>query len=301
MKYNPPFGEADPDASYRDRSTGAPGSRVPRKAVEHTQREIVAAIVGAGLTPSDSDLTQLLQAIDARIAALTGGGPTGGYALVSTIRSNMPIYPEVLTSDGKIPCVSPGIGQFRVPAGYSFLHRGYHPVTTVQSDFATVANKTYHCFWDPTNGVQFKDLADSGYNPGAAAETSTIFDSAFDRMLICRVQTDPSNVLTITNLVNKDRIKVEEEVGFLASSYTWQENTYPSGITSGSTRNLNLARRPIAFLTGANDLPFNNNAGGTIMECNMGVRVLSRYQVLPYFQVTGSLPVNGLVAYAAIA
>ncbi|MEJ1928848.1 hypothetical protein WDZ92_01055 [Nostoc sp. NIES-2111] len=239
MRYIQPYGEADQNASYRDAATGAPGSRVPAKAVEHPMREIDAAIVGAGLTPSEGDLTQLLQAIDARIAALTGGGPTGGYALVSTIRSNMPIHPEVLTSDGKIPCISPGIGQFRVPAGYNFLHRGYHPVTTVQLDFATAANKTYHCFWDPTNGVQFKDLADSSYNPGAVAETSVIFDSNFDRMLICRVQTDPSNVLTITNLVNRARI-IEEYFNDGAMTSLSGAN----GANRTAVFPLNLARTP---------------------------------------------------------
>jgi hypothetical protein len=270
MRYIQPFGEANPNASYRDRTTGAPGSRVPAKAIEHPMREIDAAIMGAGLTPNEADLTQLLQAIDARIAALTGGGPTGGYALVSTIRSNMPIYPEVLTSDGKIPCVSPGVGQFRVPAGYSFLHRGYHPVTTVESNFATSANKTYHCFWDPDDGVQFEDLAGSGYNPGAAVETSTIFDSNFDRMLICRVTTDAGNVLTITNLVNKDRISFTGDL---------QINSTNRNIGTWETDNTKVAVNAARKLNAATLYTIAIQDGSPSDEVDTGVVSLSRYQI----------------------
>lgn len=208
MKYVQPFGEADPNAPYKDRnsSAGEPGSRVPAKAIENPQREIQEVILQAGLTPSSENVTQLYEAIMTLIAQITGEGENPLNDLLTLLRSKMLHYPEILTSDGKIPCISPSTGNFRVPLGYTFRHRGVFDVTTVQSDFATAANKTYHCFWDPTNGVQFKDLADSSYNPGAVAETSAIFESTYDRMLICRVTTDASNVLTITNLVNKDRL-----------------------------------------------------------------------------------------------
>lgn len=65
MKYNAPTGSSDPNAPYvgRNLTTGQQGSRVPPAAAEHPQREIVAVIEAAGLTPSPADLTQLLQAM----------------------------------------------------------------------------------------------------------------------------------------------------------------------------------------------------------------------------------------------
>ena len=64
MKYNAPPGSLDPDAPF---SNGLPGlqkgSPIPAEAVEYTQREIVAAIAAAGLTPDNNDLTQLWQAM----------------------------------------------------------------------------------------------------------------------------------------------------------------------------------------------------------------------------------------------
>ncbi len=65
MKYNPPYGSTDPDASYvqGDEGAGILGSLTPKEAFEHPQREIVHVIEEAGLTPSASNLTQLYTAI----------------------------------------------------------------------------------------------------------------------------------------------------------------------------------------------------------------------------------------------
>lgn len=65
MLYNPPSGATGPDDSYvgKDVAAGKQGSKVPRAAVENTQREIVNAITASGQTPSNGVLTQLWQAI----------------------------------------------------------------------------------------------------------------------------------------------------------------------------------------------------------------------------------------------
>jgi len=65
MKYQQPLGAADPNESYVDgnASTGTEGSAVPAASIEHTMREIVAVITASGLTPSDSNLSQLNEAI----------------------------------------------------------------------------------------------------------------------------------------------------------------------------------------------------------------------------------------------
>lgn len=82
MLYNPPTGSVDPNASYvgKDVVAGTQGSKVPKMAVEATQREIVNAERAAGLTPTNSDLTQLLQAISRGIFI----GNLGGSANAQT-------------------------------------------------------------------------------------------------------------------------------------------------------------------------------------------------------------------------
>jgi hypothetical protein len=80
MKYVQPLGEAA-DASYVDgnRSAGTKGSLVPAAAVENPQREIDHVISFFGLTPANTDLQQLRKAIEAAIAAATGGGDTSQF------------------------------------------------------------------------------------------------------------------------------------------------------------------------------------------------------------------------------
>lgn len=65
MKYQAPFGAADPDDSYVDKNVpgAVSGSKVPAKAIEHPQRELDHLIAWAGLTPSDSDLEQVRKAL----------------------------------------------------------------------------------------------------------------------------------------------------------------------------------------------------------------------------------------------
>lgn len=108
MKYNQPHNETDPNASYKDFNldTGEAGSIPPAIAIEAPQREIVAAITAAGLTPDPDDLTQLSQAIDVKITAGTGDKPSRSEAVLSaTIRtlvvlSNQAAY-DALTAEQK--------------------------------------------------------------------------------------------------------------------------------------------------------------------------------------------------------
>jgi len=73
MRYVAPTGTPDPfneSVGYvgRNLAAGTQGSRIPPRAVEHPQREIVNVIKEV-LTPSESDTTQLLKAIRALISA----------------------------------------------------------------------------------------------------------------------------------------------------------------------------------------------------------------------------------------
>jgi hypothetical protein len=63
MKYVPPYGSTDPNASYvnGDPSIARQGSIPPAATFEEPMREIVAAIQYNGFIPSDADLVQLFQ------------------------------------------------------------------------------------------------------------------------------------------------------------------------------------------------------------------------------------------------
>jgi hypothetical protein len=64
MRYIQPIGGAANDPYVNENpGTGTEGSPVDARAIEHPQREILAAIVSAGLVPAEGDLTQLADAI----------------------------------------------------------------------------------------------------------------------------------------------------------------------------------------------------------------------------------------------
>lgn len=222
----------------------------------------------AGVTGTDSDNTQVRQAILALISAATGGNPAG-YVLMTQARARLPIFPETLTVDGKIICTSPATGTVRLPGGVSFLHRGIFTVTTAQTDFATAASKTYHLRWDATNGFRLLDLANVVYNSTAAAEISGLFDSTYDDMLLARVVTNSSNVPTITNLSNKAQLRlltninesftrISQAQGGLAAPFTpvdlnWSRTPQVSAIVQRTGYSAYLARPPedpFAYLSG---------------------------------------------------
>lgn len=201
------------------------------------ESEVGEVINFAGLTPDDTDLTQLRQAIEALISAATGGGDTSQFLLTAQARARLPIYPDVQHADGHLGCFTTGPGVLRIPGGRTFLHRGIFPITTVQTDLATDLSKTYHLRWNPTDGYQLKDLASGTYNPGALAESNDAFDSKFDDMLIARVVTNSGNVLTVTNLINKDRFFATYTKGTMETGPSW-------GALAGLSANINLARKP---------------------------------------------------------
>jgi len=89
MDFVTPLDAANSGDPYVDEnpSAGIDGSIVPAAFFNQGQRELVNLILGAGLTPDPDDLTQVLEAIRALIAASNGGGGTGevpAYRLIST-------------------------------------------------------------------------------------------------------------------------------------------------------------------------------------------------------------------------
>lgn len=192
----------------------------------------------AGVSPDqDGDITLLKRAVLALIDAATGGNPEG-YILMTQARARLPVFPDVLHEDGHLAVMSPSTGNVRVPAGRDFLHRGIHLTTTSQQDFPTDPSKTYHLRWNPTDGFVLRDLASGTYNPTVLAEVSPAFDSTYDDMLVARVITNSSNAVTVTNLVNRDRMTAVYE------KTTWQQQTGGWEGLPRFTGTINFARTP---------------------------------------------------------
>lgn len=88
MKYVKPLNETDENAGYTnaDPAHGIKGSTVPAAAIEMPQREIVAAIIAAGLVPSGEDGGQLAQAIAKNIGdAVLPLAPKAMFQVVSAL------------------------------------------------------------------------------------------------------------------------------------------------------------------------------------------------------------------------
>lgn len=213
------------------------------------QAEVGEVIDFAGLTGDNGDTTQLRQAIEAMIAAATGGGDTSQFLLVSQARARLPIFPDVTTgSTGLFGITSTGAGNVRVPAGVNFQHRGIYPLTSVLTDIATNVSKTYHLRCDlTTNTWALKDLADIAYNPTALAENDASFDSTYDSMLAARVVTNAGNAVTITNLANKARLRAP-----ILSTVTPVHNVNHNW-TASHAQTFNWARTP-AFVAAKADV-----------------------------------------------
>lgn len=212
MRYVPPFGESA-GAPYvnANPATGQRGSVPPAEAIEHAMREIVHCIVQSGQTPSGNDLTQLWKAIEHAVQQALGSEAPAGY-VTTTQLEGLPIYPEILTADWRIPLSSPSAGQVLIASGVDFKFNGVFTFSTSSNSeperlFVTLPSKIYHL--RRRRGLstfQLLDLADPAYNPSALPETHPAFDSAYDDILAARVVTNAANVPEITTLINRDRL-----------------------------------------------------------------------------------------------
>lgn len=246
MKYQPPVNSAPtelvPEPPYFDGNpaAGQKGAIPPAKAIEHPQREILAVIQAAGLTPDSADLTQLLQAIQV-LAAGAGGTPVS-FAYNA-------VYPEII-SNGGVASIASSAGQVVLAAGQQWIWRGgllfnSSTLTAPQRTLPTVASKTYHMRWRYNAGaptLALYDLADVAYNPGAVADTDPQFDTSYDDMLFARVATSASNVPTVTALFNRNRLAQE----IFNTGPTTSAGIDPVGVPSRvASLTWNWARRPL--------------------------------------------------------
>lgn len=243
------------------------------------EAELGELITFAGLVPTDAQYNQVRLAVQALIAAATGGGEAEDYVLIDQLAARIPIFPEVQTADGKMNITSPANGTIRMPGGINFLHRGVVPHVTVQTDFNTVSSRTYHLRWNPTDGYQLKHLGDNTYNPDGLAEDNVFFDSTFDSMLIARVITNAGNVPTITPLANKDRMDIQGYTNNGATPIIIQPGDASASVTFDLV-NQNWARRP-RFLSanpvmGATATGTNGGLDGKANQCAL---TATRYKV----------------------
>lgn len=247
--FSPPFSDVSGERRYPDNneqdggfSCGAADLALFNGMFHRIESEIGNVISAAGLTQSNGNLAQLLAAINALIAAATGGGSTSDYVLMSQARVRLPIHGEIDTADGKIIISSPGAGTVRVPAGVKFRHRGIFEFNTAQTDFTTTASKTYHLRWSSASGFALKDLADSGYNPSTLPESDVSFDSKYDDWLIARVITNAANVASITNLVNLPLLRLSGNTVYSGAPLSRAAAGQVQAIIPTTT--LNWSRRP---------------------------------------------------------
>lgn len=195
---------------FRSQNAGAglAGTEVTAAWLNAIQENIAKVIEEAGLPLDIDDWDLLYKALQTYIAVVDG------YVSQAMARSYMPIYPEILTSDGRLT-VTTGAGTVIVAADQGFVHRGVLGHSTNEWDLGErtlphVANKTYHLRWQH-NGVVgsfvLKDLGNAAYNPSAASEAHSDFDSDLDDMLVARLVTDGGNNPSLTTLVNKNRMQ----------------------------------------------------------------------------------------------
>ena len=102
MKYRPPLNgdTANPDRPWpnADPASGVKGARIDGPAIEYVQRELVALIEGAGLEPSDADLTQVYQAVNVLIAS----GLSGRIANMFQAGPTSPVSMQVQLAAGHV-------------------------------------------------------------------------------------------------------------------------------------------------------------------------------------------------------
>lgn len=253
--YSPPFGNTGdrrfPNVSERSGGFPCAGADYTLfNGLEYAgEAEIGEVITGAGLAPSNGDLTQFRQAIAAMVADAIYGldlpetppdPDLSDYLLLNTARSRLPIFPFVMTANGRAGVYSPGAGYVRVPGGVWVTHRGVYQFSTHETTFATQANKTYHVRWqwDGASNYVLKDLSDPTYNPGSLAETDAAFDSTYDDMLLARVVTTGANAVQVTDLQNSLVLAASALVNVEITRKTSYETIPNSGIA------INWARTP---------------------------------------------------------
>lgn len=267
---------ANPDADLE-------GAIPPMELCKHPVAEILEVIKSAGLTPNKNDLTQLRQAIEAKIGAVFSNQITVGQVLAYNR-----VYPHVMTANNKLVVVDNEDGTVTLAADQTWVHRGLIPRSSnhlsLEARTVTIpAGATGHLRWRWNEGspeIFFGNLADSGYNPSELVDGDPAFDTDFDDMLIARIARDGSDPPAITGLRNRRKFFMRGETAHVRHT-PFEDSTAPAAIQNGEMVELDWARQPRAKITALNDIDVQRN---NINEFNAGVRDLSRYGIFVWYQ-----------------
>lgn len=224
------------------------------------------------------------------------------WALAMQGLDRLPIYPEIDTGSNKL-ALTATTGQIVVDAGQRFRHRGHRVIYTSDTasgsrTFATSANKTYHLRWTWSAGAGSYSLVD--LTSASPAESDRSYDSTYDRMLIAKVVTNGSNVLTVTPYVNKHDLNARGELAFTA--VTWSGDfVAPSALAHGTVVTLDWGRRPrvaTSMMTSISTVATGDTIG--TQQLNVGIDSRSRESLVVTYQKTEN-PQSGYVSYEAWA
>ena len=149
-----------------------------------------------------------------------------------------PVYPEILTPDNTLSVTGidngDGTVTISIAEGQEFLIQDVKVNTTGRTDLSftvpipTTAGQvdTYHLRYSLNgksinnhipnkNSFYLISVVDTNYNPNSVDESDEQFDTKYDDMLIAKVEVTDAGTVTITALVNKQKIK---EIYFQATS-----------------------------------------------------------------------------------
>lgn len=145
MKYTPPLNSEDPNAGFvnADPANGQEGSIIPAGALEYPQREIVNVITDAGFTPSETDNSQLKNAINKKVNDMVeecqkavDGFIASDADVVSA--SNVQKVPNVKQLDQKQPAI---LMADRLYAGTNLATKFASEISQYSSVWAWITNR----------------------------------------------------------------------------------------------------------------------------------------------------------------
>lgn len=294
------FGEAAFDQlANANPDVGQEGAIPPMELCKHPVAEILEVIKSAGLNPSKNDLTQLRQAIEAKIASVFSNQITVGQVL-----AHNRVYPHVTTANNRLTVIDNEDGTLTLAADQTWVHRGLIPRSS--NDFS-VENRTVtippdsvgHMKWRWNDGspeVFFGDLADSGYNPSDLVDGDTAFDAGFDEVFIARIEREGSGAPEIRPIRNAALLTARGHVHVPNDDMmTYEDNVLsPDNIEIFETVELDWARRAEPVWKSLLDVRLHtNNDSLDRREGNYGVRRLSRYEIAVFMQ--SQMPFDGMV------
>ncbi|WP_253825699.1 phage tail protein [Vibrio sp. RE86] len=121
----------------------------------------------------------------------------------------LPHYPEIMTVNNQLDISLVGttitVADNQVVRLYGW--KDFNTTDLQTKSFEIDLAKTYHLRFTEDHALELKDLSDVGYNPTSKAETDPSFDSAYDDMLLAKIETG-----TLTPLINKHELHAEMQM-----------------------------------------------------------------------------------------